>query len=75
MRIWLDDLREPPDEGWVWVKTIEEATNLLANGQVESLSLDNDLGEGFPEGRRLALWMAEHETWPKTEFRFTAPTP
>ena len=43
MKVWLDDQREAP-EGWVHVRTPEEAIELLRGGEVEELSLDHDLG-------------------------------
>lgn len=51
MKVFLDDLcdtfgsgRETPD-GWVGVKTANEAIALLENHEVESLDLDHDLGD------------------------------
>lgn len=44
MKVWLDDVREPPDRSWVWVKTSAEALTLLWNGHVEQIALDFDLG-------------------------------
>ena len=75
MRLWLDDLRTPPDDTWTWVKTIEEAIPLLRAGEVEEASLDNDLGEHIPEGRKLVLWMAEHDTWPTRAIRVHSANP
>jgi hypothetical protein len=43
VRVWLDDVRKAP-EGWVHVKTPEEAIDLLRSGEVEEISLDHDLG-------------------------------
>ena len=43
MKIWLDDERTSP-EGWTHIKTPWEAIELLKTGQVEEISLDNDLG-------------------------------
>ena len=43
MRVWLDD-RRPAPEGWVHVRTPEEAIELLRGGGVVELSLDHDLG-------------------------------
>jgi hypothetical protein len=68
IKLWLDDLRTPPD-GWVWAKTVDEAIDLFNDHVVTDASLDNDLGtdaEGNPlsEGRHLALWMAENDHWP-----------
>lgn len=62
MKLWLDDIRPAP-EGWVWVKTIDEAKPYLEQG-VSHASLDNDLGEAVPEGRKLVYWMAENGIWP-----------
>lgn len=57
VKLWLDDIRVPPDESWRWAKTFEEAQSALATGEVVAASFDNDLGEAEPEGRRLVLWM------------------
>ena len=43
MKVYLDDLRTPPD-GWVLVQWPEEAIELLETGEVTELSLDHDLG-------------------------------
>ena len=45
MKLWLDDVRTPP-EGWVWAKTAQEAIDLLLTREIEEISLDHDLGEG-----------------------------
>lgn len=58
MRVWLDDERPMPDGYTVHVKTAQEAIDLLATGQVEKISLDNDLGEPQAgEGRDVARWI------------------
>jgi hypothetical protein len=69
MRVWLDDIRDPKnvfiqerygshgDE--IWVKTVDEAIELLKTGKVESISLDNDLGDGVKEGYHVADWLEE----------------
>lgn len=64
MKLWLDDLRYPPDINWTWVKSVDEAIEWLKTGKVIKASLDNDLGLEV-EGRRLVLWMAEHDIWPE----------
>lgn len=59
MKLWLDDIRTPPEAieydmqgalmnpstGWVWCKTVEEAERLIIEGVVTELSFDHDLGE------------------------------
>ncbi len=57
MKVYLDDIRTPPDEGWVLVPTTRAAIDLLASGAVTHVSLDNDLGEGEPEGYLVANWL------------------
>ncbi len=65
MKLWLDDLRTPPDNSWHWVTTVEAAKLVLFDYHVTEASLDNDLGEGQEEGRRLVLWLCENpELWP-----------
>ncbi len=48
MKIYLDDIRELPEkyknDGWTVVRTYEDCIHLLANNEVEMLSLDHDLG-------------------------------
>jgi hypothetical protein len=48
VKVWLDD-RRPAPEGWVRVRTPEEAIDLLRAGGVDELSLDHDLGVGARE--------------------------
>jgi hypothetical protein len=46
IKLWLDDICDPVQHGkigWVWVKTAEEAINLLKTGNVVRASLDHDL--------------------------------
>ena len=44
MKIYLDDIREPPD-GWLHVRWPYEALRLLRTGDVTEISLDHDLGD------------------------------
>jgi len=44
MKLFVDDLRDPP-KGWVVARTSFEAINLLKSSQyIEAISLDHDLG-------------------------------
>ncbi|UPW10393.1 hypothetical protein M1C59_05990 [Gordonia terrae] len=65
MKLWVDDLRIPP-EGWEWAKTSAEAIDLLDARveEVDVMSLDHDLG-GDDTTRAVVLWMCEHEQWPR----------
>lgn len=59
MRIWLDDIRPPPDafgdvvpipseivDPWVWVRTSQDCISILANcsADINEISFDHDLG-------------------------------
>ena len=63
MKIWLDDIRTPPDGSWKWFKTAEDAIDWFRLNHdvwdVEILSLDNDLGEGRDEGYKVLDWLEE----------------
>jgi hypothetical protein len=69
VKLWLDDVRTPPDDSWTWVKSVDPAVALMERGQVTDASLDHDLGmdergQELPEGRTLVYWMAEKDCWP-----------
>ena len=73
MKIWLDDVRCPPNHDWVWVVSVNDAkrwidyyeTDLKPNGETLELSLDHDLGEyayDGGDGIKLMDWLAERGT-------------
>ena len=43
IKLWLDDVREPPDKSWAWVTTATAAIEMLKSGEVDEASLDHDL--------------------------------
>jgi NAD+-processing family protein with receiver domain len=58
--LWLDDMRPAPD-GWVHVKTVEEAQEYLRGGIVRRASLDHDLGAcARCYDGTLERWLEEH---------------
>lgn len=59
--IYLDDCRQTPSIFDIRTYTVEETIDQLkANkGNVEFLSLDNDLGEGLKEGYKVLDWLEE----------------
>lgn len=68
MNIWLDDQRPMPFNFDVHVKTAAEAIVFLRTGHATAISLDNDLGEGMPEGYTVAAYIeraAAEGTLPK----------
>ena len=75
VNLWLDDVRDPNEFGfigWTWVKTCDEAIELLKTGKVVRASLDHDLSInatlGFPDkektGYDVVCWMEENNVWP-----------
>lgn len=65
VRLWLDDVRRPPDDEWRWVKSVEDATKALASGTVAEVSLDHDLHPYEHDGLEVVEWMAAHQVWPR----------
>src|SRR5687767_10496793 len=57
VKLWLDDERPAPP-GWVRANTATEALRLLAEGDVEEVSLDHDLGIE-ETGYDVVLWIEE----------------
>lgn len=83
MRIYLDDIREPP-QGWVLTQTPEEVIDLLQTGSVVELSLDHDLGLGSGSAERTGYdvlrWLEEAVatgawTFPLPEIRIHSANP
>ena len=60
MRIYLDDQRTTPP-GWHRTYTVEETIQCIKDneGNIEAISLDNDLGSGLEEGRKVMDWIEE----------------
>lgn len=66
MNLWLDDVRDPKAHGaigFVWVKSVDEAKQLLATGDVDRASLDHDLGacDVCLDGRTELEWLQAHD--------------
>lgn len=43
-KLWIDDLREPPDESWHWAKSSGVAISCILSGPFALVSFDHDLG-------------------------------
>lgn len=86
MRLWLDDIREPWRHGclgWHWVKSAQEAIEVLKTGRVEEASLDHDLSElrtlgqddGSATGYDVVCWMEANNVWPSLGTRVHSLNP
>ena len=57
LRLYLDDQRSAPI-GWVLAKTVDDAIEVLRQGEVTELSLDYDLGDPVcGDGLQLLKWL------------------
>ena len=58
IKIFLDDLRPTPD-GFIRTYTVEETIKAILehDGNIDTVSLDNDLGDGLDEGRKVMDWI------------------
>lgn len=80
MKLWLDDVRLPPNNDWTWVKTVKDAKALLELGMITEASLDHDLGcdifgRNNQTGYDLCKWMAETDNWPTQSIRVHSMNP
>ena len=62
MKIWLDDVREPPDPNWIVVRseeTFKELIGYLRPGCIDVIGFDHDLGSADPQetGYDCARWL------------------
>ena len=64
-RLWLDDVRRPPNDQWIWVKSVDEAIQILEAGNVFEASLDNDLHPFEHDGLEVVEWMIEKRVFPR----------
>lgn len=79
MRLYIDDLRDPPSEEWRVARTSAEALGILEAHKVlhddslliEEISFDYDLG-GTDTTRPVIDWIEENDYWPKRIFLHTA---
>lgn len=73
LKLWVDDIRTPPDRTWTWTKSSQDTIRTLTNQKImfargwiekpEVMSLDHDLG-GDDTTRYVVLWMCNHDFWP-----------
>lgn len=62
-KLFIDDLRDPPDDTWEVVRTAHRALVLLEDNEYEEVSFDNDLGydslygNKMLEGRNILGWL------------------
>lgn len=47
IKLWIDDVRVPPDETWIWAKNAYEAVGLILLHEISEVSFDHDLGKPY----------------------------
>lgn len=57
MRLWLDDIREIPDDFDHWAKTAQEAIHAMVYYRITHISFDHDLGHDTKTGYTVAKWI------------------
>ena len=55
IKIWIDDIRTPPSEDWIWIKSVNEAKRYISMiytyGVTDiMLSVDHDAGDYAKDG-------------------------
>ena len=61
-KLFLDDVRGPPDSDWVVVRSfVEFVDHIERHGVPEMMSFDHDLGDGVPTGMDCAKWLVEQD--------------
>lgn len=63
LKIWLDDVRSPPDASWTWCETATSCLHIINDvglEQIDAISFDNDLGDGNLEGYQVLNRVEEY---------------
>jgi hypothetical protein len=77
LKMWIDDVRTPPDTTWIWAMNSKDALELLDMGTYSVISFDHDLG-GEDSGYVVALFIEQqafHKSIPKLEWRVHSMNP
>lgn len=60
LRLWVDDVRDPPNDTWDVARSYDEAVNLLSTRPYVDVSLDHDLGDANGNtGYDVACWIEQ----------------
>lgn len=63
--LWIDDIRNPPDDSYDIARTYDDAIRMLSTHQYEEVYFDHDLAD-FKDGKErtgydVAVWLAERK--------------
>ena len=76
MKIYIDDIREPPDKSWTVIRELNVALDLIKvlefyDSKIQAISFDHDLG-GDDTTRPIMMFLCEKNYWPKKIYVHTA---
>lgn len=76
MKLWIDDVRLPPDDSWIHAENSDEALSFMQhcldnNVPLDSVAYDHDLG-GDDNTRKIIMWQIEHNLFPSDVIILTA---
>lgn len=64
LKLWVDDVRPPADDTWMWATNVAGAVAALDASPVDELSLDYCLARG-ETGMDVMEWLRDHPArWP-----------
>ena len=73
MKLWVDDLRDAPDESWEVARTCDDAILALGHTRFDKVSLDHDLSTCEETGFDIAVWMVRKlVAWPRVIAIYTS---
>lgn len=59
-KLFLDDVRNPPDNSWILARSYEDAVRLVnTHGIPNTVSFDHDLGDNVPTGKDFANFLID----------------
>lgn len=51
MKLWIDDVRTPPDDGYIWCKSVNEAiATINKTDDISLIDIDHDAGDYVCDG-------------------------
>ena len=63
MKLYVDDIRDAPDETWTLARDYDDAIHCLREFEIDVISLDHDLGDG-ESGYDIAKAIIVENRWP-----------
>lgn len=68
MKLWVDDIRTPPSDDWLWARSVNEAITAIKcyersfTSDTIYINLDHDAGD-FDKDGNVDCYTCRHEFW------------